>query len=56
MKLISYPNIIQFFDIIEKSKRLYLVTDYASKVELFDYKVTNNCINEEQANKEVDPQ
>ena len=37
LKRIRHPNIIQLFEIIETPKQLFLITEYASGGELFDY-------------------
>jgi 5'-AMP-activated protein kinase, catalytic alpha subunit len=54
LKLIRHPNIIQlyevkFIQIIETPKKLYLIMEYASGGELFDYIVKNNKLKEKEA-------
>ena len=51
MKLIRHPNIIQLYEIIETQKLLYLIMEYASGGELFDYIVKNTRCTEEEASK-----
>lgn len=51
LKLIRHPNIIQLYEIIETPKKLYLIMEYASGGELFDYIVSHTRINEKEAIK-----
>jgi len=51
LKLIRHPNIIQLYEIIEDKEKLYLITEYASGGELFDYIVANQRVNELEACK-----
>ena len=51
LKLIRHPNIIQLYEIIEDKKRLYLITEYASGGELFDYIVESQRVKELEACK-----
>ena len=51
LKLIRHPNIIQLYEIIEDKEKLYLITEYASGGELFDYIVTNQKVREYEACK-----
>ncbi len=51
LKLIRHPNIIQLFEIIETPKQLYLIMEYASGGELFDYIVANTRLKEKEACK-----
>ena len=37
LKMIRHPNIIQLFEIIETPKQLFLIMEYVSGGELFDY-------------------
>ena len=41
LKMIRHPNIIQLYEIIETPKQLYLIMEYASGGELFDFIVKN---------------
>ncbi|OMJ69287.1 hypothetical protein SteCoe_33028 [Stentor coeruleus] len=51
LKLIRHPNIIQLYEIIETPSRLYLIMEYASSGELFDYIVAQTRIKEQEACK-----
>ena len=53
LKLIRHPNIIQLYEIIETPKQLYLIMEYASKGELFDYIVANTRLPEIEASKYI---
>ena len=49
LKLIRHPNIVQLYEIIETSDKLYLIMEYASGGEVFEYIVTCNYIKESEA-------
>ena len=51
LKLIRHPSIIQLYEIIEDKEKLYLITEYASGGELFDYIVANQRVKELEACK-----
>jgi len=51
LKMIRHPNIIQLYEIIETPKQLYLIMEYASGGELFDYIVSNTKLREKEACK-----
>ena len=51
LKLIRHPNIIQLFEIIETPKKLYLIMEYVSGGELFDYIVKKQKLKEQEACK-----
>ena len=51
LKIIRHPNIFQLFEIIETTKQLYLITEFASGGELYDYIVANTRIKEKEACK-----
>ena len=56
LKMIRHPNIIQLYEvlprqIIETAKQLYLVMEFASGGELFDYIVAHNRVKEKEACK-----
>ena len=51
LKVIRHPHIIQLYEIIETPKKLYLIMEYASGGELFDYIVKHQKLKEDEACK-----
>ncbi|KAI5089599.1 MAP/microtubule affinity-regulating kinase 4 isoform X2, partial [Silurus meridionalis] len=49
MKALRHPNIVQLFEVIETEKTLYLVMEYASGGEVFDYLVSHGRMKEVEA-------
>ena len=49
LKMIRHPHIVQLYEIIETSKSLYLIMEYASGGELFDYIVSKGRVKEQEA-------
>ena len=49
LKIIRHPNLIQLYEIIETTKQLCLIMEYASGGELYDYIVANSRIAETEA-------
>ncbi|KAM9728422.1 MAP/microtubule affinity-regulating kinase 4 isoform 4-T5 [Menidia menidia] len=49
MKGLNHPNIVQLFEVIETEKTLYLVMEYASGGEVFDYLVSHGRMKEVEA-------
>jgi len=46
LKLIRHPHIIQLYEILETERQLYLIMEYASGGELFDYIVDKGRVKE----------
>lgn len=53
LKMLRHPNIIQLYEIIETPKQIFLIMEYASGGELFEYIVANNRINERESCKYI---
>lgn len=44
MKLVDHPHVLGLLDVFESAHHLYIVTEYASQGELFDYIVKNRSL------------
>ncbi|KAK2573445.1 Serine/threonine-protein kinase SIK3 [Acropora cervicornis] len=51
MKMLDHPHIIKLYQVMETDRMLYLVTEYASKGEIFDYLVSRGRMPEKEARK-----
>lgn len=49
MKLLHHPNIVKLYEVIETRSTLYLIMEYASGGELYDYLVVHGKMKEKEA-------
>ncbi|UYV62678.1 SIK3 [Cordylochernes scorpioides] len=49
MKLLQHPHIISLYQVMETERTIYLVTEYASGGEIFDYLVAHGKMSENEA-------
>ncbi|XP_059907442.1 MAP/microtubule affinity-regulating kinase 3a isoform X3 [Gadus macrocephalus] len=49
MKILNHPNIVKLFEVIETDRTLYLIMEYASGGEVFDYLVAHGRMKEKEA-------
>jgi 5'-AMP-activated protein kinase catalytic alpha subunit len=51
LKIVRHPNVIQLYEIIETSRQLFLIMEYANGGELFEYIVKRKRLQEEEASR-----
>ncbi|CBZ51225.1 putative CAM kinase, SNF1 family [Neospora caninum Liverpool] len=51
LKTVRHPHIVRLLEIIETQQHLYLIMEYASGGELYDYIVNRQCVEEKEACK-----
>ncbi|KAJ7389482.1 SIK kinase 3 [Desmophyllum pertusum] len=51
MKMLDHRHIIKLYEVMETDRMLYLVTEYASKGEIFDHLVAHGRMSEKEARK-----
>ncbi|KAJ3160603.1 Serine/threonine-protein kinase par-1 [Geranomyces michiganensis] len=51
MKLLSHPHIVRLYEVIDTPKELYLIMEYASGGEIFDYLVAHGRMKEKEARR-----
>ena len=49
LKLFNHPNIIQIYEVIESSSSFFIIMEYASGGELFNYIVEKEKLSEEES-------
>jgi 5'-AMP-activated protein kinase catalytic alpha subunit len=49
LKTVQHPHVVQLYEIIETPKKLYLIMEFASGGELFDYIVKYQRVEEPEA-------
>ena len=49
IKIVRHPNIVQLYEIIETSRQLFLIMEYAPGGELFDYIVNKKRLPDKEA-------
>ena len=51
LKRIKHPNIVQLYEIVENETEIYLIMEYCSGGELFDYIVSKQRLREREASR-----
>ena len=51
LKIVRHPHVVQLYEIIETSKELYLIMEYARGGELFEHIVHRKRVREKEASR-----
>lgn len=51
LKTLHHPNITRLYEVMESSRSIYLVTEYACNGEIFDHLVSHGRMKEEEASR-----
>jgi serine/threonine-protein kinase SIK3 len=51
LKTLHHPHITRLYEVMESSRSIYLVTEYACNGEIFDHLVTHGRMKEEEASR-----
>jgi BR serine/threonine kinase len=49
MRLVDHPHLLRLVEVLESPRHIYIVVEYASRGELFDFLVAHRCLQEEIA-------
>ena len=49
MRLVEHPHILKLMDVLESPRHLYIVLEFASRGELFDYLVSRGTLSDDEA-------
>lgn len=49
MRLVDHPHLLKLLDVLESPRHMYIVSEYASNGELFDYLVSKKFLSQEEA-------
>eukprot|EP00002_Diphylleia_rotans_P002555 TRINITY_DN115_c1_g1_i1.p1 TRINITY_DN115_c1_g1~~TRINITY_DN115_c1_g1_i1.p1 ORF type:complete len:491 (-),score=81.15 TRINITY_DN115_c1_g1_i1:1147-2619(-) len=51
MKIVNHPNVVRLYEVIDTTKHIFLILEYAPGGELFDYIVAHERVKEKEARK-----